>query len=289
MLQARQTERGASRTAVMVAAYRGRATGRDDRVCDDPWAAALAGEEGLAFAAKYDEAFPAVELWLALRTRVLDGQVRARIADGIRQIVLLGAGLDTRAQRLASEGVRYFEVDHPASQADKLERLARLPSYDRAVAAYVPCDFEQDDFLDRLVAHRFDPKLPALFVWEGVTYYLPEASVLSTLHRIATATAPASVVAFDYARKKFVHGELRHEKDIAARDRVAEMGEPLRYGTDDILPLLHDAGFRRVRLSSFDELCLNLTGTYERARMFRFQQLGVASVAADRLASEGLP
>ena len=284
-----ENQRGASRTAVMVAAYRGRATEREPALCDDPWAKALAGDEGRALAARYDEAFPSAEMWLALRTRVLDGQVRARIADGIGQIVLLGAGLDTRSMRLATEGVRFFEVDHPASQADKLARLARLPDYDRAAATYVPCDFEQDDFLDRLVAHRFDVKAPALFVWEGVTYYLPEASVLATLHRIATWTAPSSVVVFDYVRKRFVHGELRDEGDSAARARVAEMGEPLRYGTDDVLPLLHDAGFRRVRLASFDELCLNLTGTYDRARKFRFQQLGVASVAAERLGSEGLP
>jgi methyltransferase (TIGR00027 family) len=282
-------DRGASRTAVMVAAYRGRATARPERLCDDPWADALAGDEGRAFAARYDEAFPHAEMWLALRTRVLDGQVRARIDDGIRQIVLLGAGLDTRAARLASDGVRFFEVDHPASQADKLARLSKLTGYDRAAATYVPCDFEHDDFLDRLSAHRFDAKAPALFVWEGVTYYLSEASVLATLHRIATGAAPTSVVAFDYVRKRFAQGELRDQGDSAARERVAEMGEPIRYGTDDVLPLLHDAGFRRVRLASFDELCLNFTGTYERARKFRFQQLGLASVAASRLASDGLP
>lgn len=282
-------ERGASRTAVMVAAYRGRASARERPLCDDPWAAALAGDQGLQFAARYDEAFPHAETWLALRTRVLDGQVRARIADGVRQIVLLGAGLDTRAVRLSHEGVRFFEVDRPASQADKLARLARLAGYDRSAATYVPCDFEHDDFVDRLVAHRFDASAPALFVWEGVTYYLSEAAVLETLHRIASATAPASVVAFDYVRKRFAHGELRDEGDSAARARVAEMGEPIRYGTDDVLPLLHDAGLRRVRLASFDELCLNITGTYDRARKFRFQQLGLASVAAERLGGEGLP
>jgi methyltransferase (TIGR00027 family) len=283
------SSRGASQTAVMVAAYRGRATAREASLCDDRFAAALAGDEGRAFAARYDEAFPHAEMWLALRTRVLDGQVRARLADGVRQVVLLGAGLDTRAARLASDGVRFFEVDHPASQADKLARLARLTGYDRAAATYVSCDFEHDDFLDRLAAHRFDHQQPALFVWEGVTYYLPEDAVLATLHRIASGTAPTSTIAFDYVRKRFALGELRDQADDAARARVAEMGEPIRYGTDDVLPLLHDAGFRRVRLASFDELCLNLTGTYDRARKFRFQQLGIASVAAERLGSDGLP
>ena len=281
-------ERGASRTAIMVAAYRGRATARGDGLCDDEHASKLAGDEGLALAARYDQAFPHAELWLALRTRVLDAQVRARIDDGVRQIVTLGAGLDTRAARLSSEGTRFFEVDHPASQADKIARLARLPSYPRDAAIHVPCDFEHDDFIATQSAAGFDASSPAHFVWEGVTYYLPEAAVRATLSRIATGCAARSVVAFDYVRKRFAHGALDAE-GTAARSRVAEMGEPIRFGTDDVLPLLHEVGFRRVRLSSFDELCLNLTGTYDRARKFRFQQLAVASVAAERLGGDGLP
>ena len=125
-------------------------------------------------------------------------------------------------------------------------------------------------------------------MWEGVTYYLPETTVRATLATIAAGAAARSVVVFDYARKRFAQGAL-DAADSDARERVAEMGEPIRFGTDDVLPLLHDVGYRRVRLSSFDELCLNLTGTYERARKFRFQQLAVASVAADRLGCEGLP
>jgi methyltransferase (TIGR00027 family) len=288
-MESHEGARGASRTAVMVAAYRGRATLRGDGLCDDRWAAALAGDEGLAFAARYDTAFAYIELWLALRTCVLDAQVRARIEDGVRQVVILGAGLDTRAARLASSGVRFFEVDHPASQADKRARLARLADYPIDAAAYVACDFEQQDFLDVLVAAGFVPTAPSLFLWEGVTYYLPEAAVRATLSRIAKGAAPRSIVAFDYVRKRFVQGEMKDPKDHEARDRVAEMGEPLRFGTDDVLPLLHDVGFRRVRTASFDELCLNFTGTYERARKFRFQQLAIASVGASRLGCDGLP
>ena len=280
--------RSASRTAVMVAAYRGRATSRPERLCDDPFAAELAGDEGLAIAARYDVAFAHTELWIALRTRVLDAQVRARIADGARQVVLLGAGLDTRAVRLAQPGVRFFEVDQPASQADKRARLATLADYPANAATYVPCDFERDDFLERLAANGFDAAAPAIFLWEGVTYYLAEAAVRSTLRRLATGTAPRSVVVFDYVRKRFAHGELR-DGDADAREHVAELGEPILFGTDDMLPIVHDAGFRRLRLASFDELCLNVTGTYERARKFRFQQLAIASVAADNLGCDGLP
>lgn len=280
--------RSASRTAVMVAAYRGRATAKPDKLCDDPFAAELAGEEGLALAERYDVAFAHTELWIALRTLVLDAQVRSRIADGVRQVVLLGAGLDTRAARLAHDGVRFFEVDQPASQADKRARLSRLAAYPVEAATYVPCDFERNDFLERLAAGGFDATSAALFLWEGVTYYLAEAAVRATLRRLATGTAPRSVVVFDYVRKRFAHGELR-DGDADARAHVAELGEPILFGTDDMLPIVHEAGFRRLRLASFDDLCLNVTGTYERARKFRFQQLAITSVAADHLGCDGLP
>jgi len=271
-------KRGASRTAVMVAALRGRATARPEPVCHDPWAAQLAGADGLVYAAEYDRAFPHVELWIAARTAVIDAEVRGRIAEGFTQIVILGAGLDTRAARIATSGVRFFEVDQPASQADKRARLIQLDAYPLDAATYVSCDFEQQDFLAQLSASGFDVSRAALFVWEGVTYYLPEAAVTATLARIAHGCEARSVVAFDLVRKRFADGEVQDVADVAARDRVAEMGEPLRFGSNDIVPMLFDAGFRKVSAQSFDAIALNLTGTYARDRKFRFQSFVRASV-----------
>src|ERR1700689_1394822 len=146
----------ASRTAKMVAAYRARATAKKDAVCNDPWAAALAGDEGQAIAKAYDDVYPHMELWIAVRTAFIDAQIRDRTAHGkIRQIVMLGAGFDTRAARLAQEGVRFFEVDQPASHREKQKGLATLKNYPIANATYVTCDFENEDFLDRLVASGF--------------------------------------------------------------------------------------------------------------------------------------
>src|SRR5689334_1301676 len=95
---------GGSKTAMLVAAYRGRATARTPRICDDPWAARLAGDEGLELARRFEANFEHSELWVALRTAVIDEQVR-RFTEGharARQVVILGAGLDTRAARLAA-------------------------------------------------------------------------------------------------------------------------------------------------------------------------------------------
>jgi hypothetical protein len=91
------------------------------------------------------------------------------------------------------------------------------------------------------------------------------------------------VVAFDHLRKKIVAGNVRDPRDLASRSFVADLGEPLRYGVDDPLPMLYEAGFRRVRTHTFDELALDCTGTYARERAFRFQGLALASRAASDL------
>jgi methyltransferase (TIGR00027 family) len=267
----------ASSTARMVAAYRGRASSRPDPICQDPWAARLGGEVGLAIAARYDATFPHMELWIALRTAFLDRLVTKLAGTGsIPQVVLLGAGFDTRAARLARHGVRFFEVDHPGTQAHKLDRIAKLDGYPRDAATFVPCDFEREDFKDRLAASGFTDAWPALFVWEGVTAYLTEPAVRLALRRIATATHPSSWVAFDHLRRKMVAGEV-NPKDLESRAFVADLGEPLRFGIDYPLPLLYEEGFRKVRMITFDEICLELTGTYERSRAFRFQGMALAS------------
>ncbi len=113
-----------------------------------------------------------------------------------------------------------------------------------------------------------------------MTAYLTEAAVRATLRRIAKGTHPASVVVFDHLRKKIVAGDVREKKDLESRAFVADLGEPLRFGIDYPLPLLYEEGFRRVRALTFDEICLDLTATYDRERAFRFQGIVLASRTA---------
>jgi methyltransferase (TIGR00027 family) len=284
MLSHQEEMSAASRTAWMVAAYRARATAREPPVCHDPWAEQLAGEEGFELARRYDGTFPHMELWIALRTAFLDEQLRRFTSPphAFGQVVLLGAGLDTRAARLAREGVRFFEVDHADSQQEKRARLARVPGYPVGAATYVTCDFEHEDFLDRLVASGFATADPALFLWEGVTAYLTEQAVRATLRRVASGGHPRSVLAFDHLRRKIVAGQVS-SKDLESRSFVADLGEPLRFGIDYPLPMLYEEGFRRVRMFTFDEIALELTGTYDRDRAFRFQGLVLATRASPGL------
>jgi methyltransferase (TIGR00027 family) len=268
----------ASQTALMVCAFRARESRAARPLFVDPWAHALAGDEGEALAARLEERFPPMHLWLALRVAYLDRLVALAVDRlSVRQIVILGAGYDTRAARLPRADVTYFEVDHPATQAAKRARLAALPGYPVAAARYIACDFEHQDPIEQLVIGGFDVREPALVLWEGVVPYLTEAAVRATAARLALGLDRRSIVAFDFVGKKLVESPTLTEADLATRRYVGELGEPLRFGADDILPLCADAGFRWVRSLDFNQLALELRGDYVRARQFRFQHIALCS------------
>jgi len=276
---------GASQTALMVCAYRARVSRSPRPLFVDPWAEALAGSEGHAIADGFDRHWPAMELWLGLRVAYLDRLVGVMIdRPGVRQVVILGAGYDTRAARLPYSGVRYFEVDHPETQAAKRARLATLPGYPVDAATYAPCDFEREDPVERLVAAGLSAREPTLVIWEGVVPYLTEDAVRATATSLVRGLDPRSLVAFDTLGKNMAaptaagatRGRLSPH-DQGVRDFTDERAEPIRYGTDHVTPLLAGCGFAWVRTINFDQLALEYGAGYERDRMFRFQNLTLAS------------
>ena len=277
----------ASKTALMVCAYRARASRWSKPLFVDRWAEAIAGPDGVEIARRLDTVFPPMELWLALRVAYLDRIVALAVDElSIRQVVVLGAGYDTRAARLPRAGTTFFEVDHPATQAAKRERLARLPDYPVDAARYVACNFEREDPIERLIATGFVAREPAVVIWEGVVPYLTEPAIRATATRLATGLEPRSIVAFDFVGKKFAAGtansELARAESRAQRELIADLGEPARFGTDDILPLLYDCGFRWVRSLDFNELALEFLGDYARDRQFRFQHVALAAAKPPR-------
>ncbi len=100
----------------------------------------------------------------------------------------------------------------------------------------------------------------------------------STLRRIASGCDPHTTVLFDTVGRRLVAGVTRNEDDRETLSMVGALGEPIRWGTDDPLPLLYEEGFRKVRVVSFDEATLDSTGTYRRQRRWRFQSLVAARV-----------
>lgn len=166
------------------------------------------------------------------RTSLYDAALQRHLT-GVDQLVVLGAGFDTRAFRLAQEDrIRCFEIDLPRTQAFKLKMLeeAGLSTHQ---ATYVSADFETEDWMEKLVAAGFDPGKPAFFLWEAVTMYLDRHSVEATLRRIA-GTAPGSVVAFDYFSRDIVASRSPYMR--YARATASYVGEPLTFGIDNTPP-----------------------------------------------------
>ncbi|HEX6291186.1 MAG TPA: SAM-dependent methyltransferase [Herpetosiphonaceae bacterium] len=168
----------------------------------------------------------------ASRTTFYDRALERHLA-GIDQLVILGAGFDTRSYRLpASAHVRCFEIDEPKTQAFKREMLKHA-SVDTSRVTYVPADFETEDWRAKLVAAGFDPGKPSIFTWEFVTMYLDRTSVERTLRTVA-GMAPGTVLAFDY-----FSAELLASRSLFmryARAVINATGEPWKFGIDTTPP-----------------------------------------------------
>lgn len=145
--------------------------------------------------------------WLAARTRFFDDAVTSALDAGVRQVVVIGAGYDSRAWRLARPGVRFFEVDHPATQADKRRRAPG------GGPRYVSVDLGAESLSEPLRTAGYDPDEPALFVAEGLTMYLTEPRVRDLLQTLNRLGAPGSRLAVNFG--------LGVEAAAAPRSRVS--------------------------------------------------------------------
>ncbi len=129
-----------------------------------------------------------------VRTRFFDDTVSRALDGGVGQIVILGAGYDTRALRFRTEGVRFFEVDHPATQRDKRARLAAIDARADDVT-FVEADFTEPGLDDRLRSAGYDASARALFMCEGVFRYLPEEWFRELLRVTAAVAADGTELA----------------------------------------------------------------------------------------------
>lgn len=160
------------------------------------------------------------------RSRYVEDALVPRLAVGLRQVIVLGAGFDTMALQHAGSGCRFFEVDHPATQAAKRAILARQPQLQPDIA-FVPVDFARDDLAEALLAAGFDAAQPALVSWLGVTMYLPQQVTVATLATLRRILSPGSVVLFDaYPRRE---DTLLPERPMfsLARALTFAQGEPM--------------------------------------------------------------
>jgi methyltransferase (TIGR00027 family) len=230
---------GPSETARRVAAHR-LAFSRVPAAYGDP-----AADEALAADVAAGHVAPSSRMhdYLAARTAFFDRAVVGALDRGMPQVVIGAAGYDGRAFRYARPGVRWFEVDHPATQRDKLARLARLGIAAPQVA-YVSADFRADPVAERLLAAGFDPAAPALFLLEGVAVYLEPGVLERLLGQLRQVAATGSSLVISVS--------LSSDHDQGARARfqaaVAAVGEPARsvFDADDAERLLARTGWQVI-------------------------------------------
>lgn len=178
------------------------------------------------------------------RQTFFDAVVERYLADR-PQLVILGAGFDTRAWRLPKTAqVRAFEVDTPPTQAIK-RAMVQQAGLAATGITFVAADFEREDWLSQLVAAGFDRQQPTLFLWEGVLIYLERAAVEETLRKIA-GCAKSSVIAFDYFTTESLESPALYWRYARFATKMA--GEPLKFGIDSTPP-------SRARLADFLHAC----------------------------------
>jgi methyltransferase (TIGR00027 family) len=162
---------------------------------------------------------------LTYRTKAFDAALLDALQDGARQVVVLGAGFDSRAYRFQSQlgDVRFIEVDYGPTQAYKKQRLGEILDVIPSNVSFVPMDFTKDNLLEQLRNAGYSEQQKTFFLWEGVSYYLPESAVKDTLHFVRDHSASGSRIAFDYFGAS--NQSVNNPTHVYAR-----WGEPLLFG-----------------------------------------------------------
>ena len=243
-----------SRSALRVAQYRALHQLIDDPlVFEDPLALRILGTRMEAALRNNPSAFNdplsrGLRAALAARSRFAEEMLARAVEDGVRQYVLLGAGLDTFAYRNPHEDkhLRVYEVDHPSTQDWKKAMLASAQLEIPASVAFAGVDFETDTLAGQLRRAGFRADQPACFAWLGVSFYLSPESVFDTLAYVASLPAK-SVIAFDYRVDPALLDPADRRADDYISKLVAERGEPWMSHFD---PQALQAELRRTGFSS---------------------------------------
>lgn len=255
-----------SRSAAIIAAHRAFESDRpaEERICYDPFARKflppgftvigphnIPEAEGLKL---FQQVVPGFHEFFLARTRYMDDTLRDCLDSGLEQLVILGAGYDSRAYRFEAlkTDVRIFEVDHPATQSVKKEKLREIFKAQPGHVTFVPADFRADCLDACLVSAGYNTGLKTLFIWEGVTMYLEEERVIDTLSFMAKNSGKDSCVVFDFTHPEVLDGTCGRTEAAEWLKITQKSEEPLRFGIarDRIPRFLESLGFMDVETVS---------------------------------------
>ncbi len=274
------TERNPSQTAFGAAALRAahQLIDAEPKILEDPVILRLLDASFLEGIRAHPErlATPhsrALRTHILVRSRFAEERLAAAVERGVRQYVLLGAGLDTFAYRQPAWAgeLRIFEVDQPASQEEKRARLEAAGIPAPANLTYLAVDFERDELLPALQRGGFDPHQAAFFSWLGVIVYLRRAAVESVFRAVASLPRSSEIV--------FTFGSQgRGQSAGATRARAAALGEPWlsHFTPEAIEQMLRGMGFTEVSFLTPDEIWRRYLHLREDG-LFALQRINTAS------------
>ena len=248
-----------SQTARRTAAYRAiHQTLEGGTIFRDPYASRILDAATLATLGEMaaDPSLKPMRLFIAARSRYSEDALGASVARGVRQVVVLGAGLDTFSLRnpFAGQGVRVFEVDFPATQQWKRERLREAALALPGWLTFAPVDFERQSIAEGLAQSGFRVDQPAFFQWLGVVPYLTRQAISDTLDFIAGI--PRAEFVFDYAEPFENYPPDRRAHIMGVAETAAARGEPWlsQFDPAELSKLLYDKGFGLVEDLGLAEL-----------------------------------
>ena len=193
---------------------------------------------------------PGTHEYMVARTKHFDDLFKQALTDNIPQIVFLGAGYDTRSIRFKDSvrQTKIFELDVPTTQKQKKELLLKAGISVPEQLSFVPINFNKESMQNVLSNAGYDKSQKSFFIWEGVTYYLPEETVKNTLGIIKNHSGPESAVAFDYFYKSIVQGKSDSYGAKEIIKEVSKSGEPFQFGIEEgtIESFLAENGFDMV-------------------------------------------
>jgi methyltransferase (TIGR00027 family) len=248
-----------SRTALMIARQRAAHQLLDHgAILNDPFALKILREDEnavLQFATAHPQASIG-RLFTAARSRIAEDALSKAVERGTRQIVILGAGLDTFALRNphAAQQIRIYEVDYPATQTWKRQRLAEAQIALPPSLIFVPIDFERDKLGENLAAAGFQQTSPASFTWLGVVPYLTQDAIGRTLDYISSIQN--SEVVFDYMEPPEAFSENLKQLEMKRTEQLEKLNERSlsRFDPAAIAAILRAHGFRAIEDINFQEI-----------------------------------
>jgi methyltransferase (TIGR00027 family) len=224
-------------SARLVASMRAREAERPSPLFDDPWSAIVAGPHGKLIGDRFVAVLPELQAMVAARTRHLDDVLRAALSEGLRQVVLVGSGLDCRPARFAEHApdVTWFELDLPHMLEERRQAFSTLkaPAWRRVE---VPFNLLTDEPLAALTASTgFDPTAPAFVVYEGCSMYFAadDARRIFTALGALTAAHPQGRLWLDFVSARVARGGEGADPSVRRfLDEMARLGEPFVSGVD---------------------------------------------------------